>query len=188
VVKNRLPLSINSIMLQRYTKSIAMRSLLASLAVAIAVSMFAAPAGAKEVVGWVENTRIYPGGIVIKSKIDSGAKTSSLNCQCITPVKRNGQDWVSFSVKNHKGEIAMIEKPIDRVARIKRHFGERQERYVVKLGICLGSVYREEDVTLVDRSGFNYQILVGRNFLKGDFLIDAGRTFVNEPSCKDVSR
>ncbi|KPK12797.1 MAG: hypothetical protein AMJ68_00695 [Acidithiobacillales bacterium SG8_45] len=152
--------------------------------VTASVLMLSLPVDAKEVVGWVENARVYPGGITIKSKIDSGAKTSSLNCQCITPVKRDGREWVSFSVKNHKGEIAMIEKPVDRIAKIKRHFGEQQERYVVKLGICLGSVYREEDVTLVDRSGFNYQLLVGRNFLKGDFLIDAGSTYVNKPSCK----
>ena len=127
-----------------------MRSAIACLIATASVLMLSLPADAKEVVGWVENARIYPGGVTIKSKIDSGAKTSSLHCQCITPVKREGKEWVSFSVKNQKGEIAMIEKPIERIAKIKRHFGEEQQRYVVKLGICLGSVYREEDVTLVD--------------------------------------
>lgn len=163
-----------------------MRSVLACLVTLAAVLTLSLPADAKEVVGWVENAKVYPGGVTIKSKIDSGAKTSSLNCQCITPIKRKGKDWVSFSVKNHKGEITMIEKPVDRIAKIKRHFGEQQERYVVKLGICLGSIYREEDVTLVDRSGFNYQLLVGRNFLRDDFLIDTGSTYINKPSCKDA--
>lgn len=165
-----------------------MRSAVACLVAIASVLMLSLPANAKEVVGWVENAKVYPGGITIKSKIDSGAKTSSLHCQCITPVKRDGKEWVSFSVKNHKGEIAMIEKPVDRIAKIKRHFGEEQRRYVVKLGICLGSVYREEDVTLVDRSGFNYQLLVGRNFLQSDFLIDTGSTYVNKPSCRDVPK
>lgn len=165
-----------------------MKSALTFLVVSLFALMLSLPADAKEVVGWVENAKIYPGGIIIRSKVDSGAKTSSLHCQCITPVKRDGKDWVSFSVKNHKGEIAMIEKPVDRIARIKRHFGDQQERYVVKLGICLGNVYREEDVTLVDRSGFNYQLLVGRNFLQKDFLIDVGGTYLNRPSCKDAPR
>jgi len=159
-----------------------------SLVLVSGFMVLAAPAYAKEVVGWVENAMIYPGKILIKSKIDTGAKTSSLNCQCITPVKRNGEDWVSFSVKNYKGEITMIEKPIARIAKIKRHFGEQQERYVVRLGICLGKVYREEDVTLVDRSGFNYQMLIGRNFLKKDFLVDPDQTFVNKPRCDGVSK
>jgi len=150
----------------------------------ITFALFTAPAGAKEVVGWVENAKVYPGGIQIKSKIDTGAKTSSLNCQCITPIKRDGEEWVSFSVKNYKGEITMIEKPVLRIAKIRRFFGKSQERYVVKLGICLGTIYREEEVTLVDRSGFNYQLLIGRNFTHNDFLVDPGKTFTTDPSCK----
>jgi len=165
-----------------------MKKVLCIFLVLIVFAVDAPPAVAKEVVGWVEKAMIYPGGIQIKSKIDTGAKTSSLNCQCITPIKRNGEDWVSFSVKNFKGKITMIEKPIHRVAKIKRHFGGMQERYVVKLGICLGSVYREEEVTLVDRSGFNYQMLIGRNFIKNDFLVDPGNTFLSKPSCKNAPK
>lgn len=156
------------------------------LGLVIFVFAAALSANAKEVVGWVENAKVYPGGIQIKAKIDSGAKTSSLHCQCITPIKRNGKDWVSFTVNNYRGDIIRIEKPVYRVAKIRRHFGEQQERYVVKLGVCLGSVYRVKDVTLVDRSGFNYQMLIGRNFMKDDFLIDTGSTFVTKPSCKDA--
>lgn len=147
---------------------------------------FAVQGHAKEVVGWVENVKVYPGGITVKAKVDTGAKTSSLDCECITPVKRDGQDWLSFAIQNHKGETVRLEKPVTRVARIKRHFGQEQVRYVIKLGICLGSIYREEEVTLVDRTGFNYSLLVGRNFLGEDFLVDPSVTFSNEPSCKGV--
>ena len=160
----------------------------ALLLLVLAAVIPATPVSAKEVVGWVEKTVIYPGNIQVKSKIDTGAKTSSLHCECITPIKRNARDWVSFSVRNFKGEIIMLEKPVHRIAKIKRHFGETQERYVVKLGICLGSVYREEEVTLVDRSGFNYQMLIGRNFIKKDFLVDPGATFTVEPSCKHAPK
>ena len=146
----------------------------------------ALPVGAKEVVGWVENVKIYPGGIRIKAKIDTGAKTSSLSCQCITPVKRNGEDWVSFSVKNSDGDVTMIEKPVLRIAKIRRFFGKSQERFVIKLGICLANVYHEEEVTLMDRSGFNYQMLIGRNFTRGEFLVDPGMTFITRPSCKQA--
>lgn len=139
---------------------------------------------AKEVVGWVENVIVYPGGVTVKAKVDTGAKTSSLDCECITPFQKDGEEWLSFTVKNSKGEMIRLEKPVTRVARIKRHFNETQVRYVVKLGLCLGSVYREEEVTLVDRSGFNYSLLVGRNFLGEDFVVDPSQTFNNAPSCK----
>jgi hypothetical protein len=141
---------------------------------------------AKQVVGWVENVKVYPGEIMVKAKIDTGAKTSSIDCECITPIQKDGKDWVSFSVKNHNGDVVFLEKPVTRIARIKRHFGEEQVRYVVRLGICLGSVYREEEVTLVDRTGFNYSLLVGRNFLGSDFVVDPSLTFSNSPECKEA--
>lgn len=147
-------------------------------------SLAATAADAKDVVGWLEYVKLFPGGLDIKAKLDSGAKTSSLHCQCITPIKRGDEDWVSFSVHNAKGETIRLEKPIRRIARIKQHSGESQKRYVISLGICLGNVYREDEVTLVDRSGFNYPMLIGRNFLKGEFLIDPGQTYKSKASCK----
>ena len=158
--------------------------LLVLLIVLLSMTAFLS-AGAKEVVGWVEKAVVYPGTLEIKAKVDTGAKTSSLNCQCINPIKRDGKDWVSFSLKNEDGETIMLEKPIHRIARIKRHFGDQQVRYVVMMGICLGDTYREAEVTLVDRSGFNYQMLIGRNFLQDDFLVDPSATFLKQPGCLD---
>lgn len=141
---------------------------------------------AKETVGYIEKVRIYPGELLIKAKIDTGAKTSSLNCNCVTPIKHDSEEWVRFSLTNEKGEIKWFERKIERITKIKRHFGESQVRYVVKLGICLGNTYKETDVTLVDRTGFNYQVLIGRRFLDGSHIIDPELTFLTKPRCKDV--
>ena len=145
-------------------------------------------AQASETVGWVEHVTLYPGKgeITLKAKVDTGAKSSSLHCNCITPIKQNGQEWVSFSVENDKGEIVKIQKPVRRVASIKRHFGKEQRRYVIRLGVCMGSVFRETDVTLVDRTGFNYSMLIGRRFMEDHFLVNPGKKFLNPPSCKDA--
>lgn len=156
--------------------------------ICIAFVLWPSSGWAKQVVGWVEKVKVYPGGVTVKAKLDTGAKTSSLDCACITPFKRDGKQWLSFSIKNHRGDIVRLEKPVTRIARIKRHFGKEQVRYVVRLGICLGSVYREADVTLVDRTGFNYYLLVGRNFLKDGFLIDPSRTFLRQPRCPEAPK
>lgn len=142
------------------------------------------PANAKEVVGWVEKVKIYPGELAVKAKVDSGAKTSSLNCQCYNFFKRDGKEWVKFTVVNEAGEATELEQPVIRIAQIKRHYGEKQERPVVKLGLCLANVYKETEFTLIDRSGLNYQVLVGRQFLEEDFLIDPGETFTRNPVCE----
>jgi len=151
------------------------------------VLMLAIPASvAKETVGWVEEVRVYPGDIVLKAKIDSGAKTSSLHCDCARAVKRKGGKWVAFTITNYKGEKIQLEKRLERIAKIKRHFGEAQERFVIKLGVCLGSTYKETEVNLIDRGGLNYQMLIGRSFLKDSHVIDPSVTFTREPDCKQA--
>lgn len=139
---------------------------------------------AKEIVGYAEKTRIYPGALDVRTRVDTGARLASLHCECIRPIKRDGEDWVSFTVTNFAGEKISLEKKVHRIATIKRHFGETQERFVVELGLCLGSVYRETEVTLIDRAGLSFPMLIGRGFMGSDFLVDTAEKYINEPKCE----
>lgn len=145
---------------------------------------------AKEVLGWVENARIYPGGIELKAKLDTGAKTTSLGCECFNFIGRNGEKWVRFTIKDGIGTALTLERKIERMVKIKRHFGDSQERPVIKLGICLAGTYRQTEVNLVDRVGMNYQLLIGRSFLEKYFIIDPATTFTKKPQCSgaDLSK
>lgn len=147
-------------------------------------SVFLSPlSSAKEVIGWVEKVTIHPGALELKAKIDSGAKTSSIHCDCQNFIEKDGEKYVSFVVTNFDGSQVRLERRIERFATIKRHFGEAQERAVIMLGICVAGVYKEAEVNVIDRSGLNYQILIGRNFLAGDFLIDTEKMYTTEPGC-----
>jgi hypothetical protein len=141
-------------------------------------------ANGKEMVGWVEKVRIYPGNLLVEARIDTGADTSSLHCDCITSFDRNGEKWVSFIVETSDGKPVLMEQKVVRMAKIRRHFGEVQERMVVKLGVCLANTYKETEVTVVDRSGLTYPMLVGRDFLEGYFLVDPSVSNKTTPQCK----
>jgi hypothetical protein len=138
---------------------------------------------AKEIVGWTEKAVIYPGGLEIRAKVDTGAQTSSLNCECTNFIEKDGEQWVRFSVINYQGERIFLERRVKRMAKIKRHFGGVQERPVITLGICLGGVYRETEVNVIDRSGLEYPMLIGRKFLEDKFLVDSSAQFINPPHC-----
>jgi hypothetical protein len=140
-------------------------------------------AHANEIIGWAEKVRLYPGNLLVEARIDTGADISSLHCDCITPLDRNGEKWVSFVVETSDGRPVLMEQKVVRMAKIKRHFGEVQERMVVKLGVCLGRTYKEAEVTVVDRSGLTYPMLIGRDFLQGDFLVDPSVSYKTEPQC-----
>jgi hypothetical protein len=133
--------------------------------------------------GWVEKAVLYPQGIVIHAKLDTGAKTSSLHAPDPEYITRDGEDWVRISVTNKNIETVMVEAPVVRNSKIKRHFGESQTRPVILLDLCIGDVRKTVEVNLVDRAGMNYQLLVGRNFLKGSLLIDSGATYMLSPGC-----
>jgi hypothetical protein len=141
----------------------------------------------KRIVGWIENVSIYPGNMKIKAKLDTGARHSSLNAKNLQQFKRNGDTWVRFEILNFKNRLETFEVKVSRIAKIKQFGQEADRRPVIKLGICLGNRYKEVEVNLQDRSGFNYQMLIGRSFLKGSFMVDPGRTFTIKPNCQGVS-
>jgi hypothetical protein len=138
----------------------------------------------KQTVGWVEMVSIFPGNLKIKAKLDTGAKNSSINVKKISYFQRNNDTWVKFDFRNFKDRKETIEAKVVRTAQIKRLGQEAASRPVIRLGICIGRTYKEAEVNLSDRSGFNYQMLIGRSFLAGSFLIDPEISFVSQPDCK----
>jgi hypothetical protein len=138
----------------------------------------------KMIVGWLEMVRIYPENLNIKAKLDSGAKTSSLNAALIEELERDGKKWVRFRVTDHKGKKLILEKKISRVAKIKLRNKRLQKRPVIIMDICLGGIHKEVEVNLVDRSYFNYQMLLGRSFLAGTFLVDSASKYTTKPDCR----
>jgi hypothetical protein len=141
-------------------------------------------AGQKKVVGWIEKVRIYPGNFLIHAKLDSGADNSSLHAANLTRFQRDGRPWVRFELDNRDGKKVTIERPLLREATIKRHYLKAQKRPVIKIGVCLGNLYKETEVNLVDRTGFNYRMLIGRKFMEGAVIIDPSAKYTVEPHCK----
>jgi len=145
------------------------------------------PAEAKEVFGWLEMVHLYPGPLKIRAKMDTGAKTSSLNVPAHVTFERSGDEWVRFEIVDSKSNKTIrVEEKVLRTTTIKGKKGENEERLVVRMGICIGESYRKIDFNLADRSGFNYQILIGRDDLASHFnvVVDPAGKFTKKPRCK----
>ena len=168
-----------------YSKNSKAVHVLSILFITLSMMLMLSPdVSAKEVIGWVENVGVSSSNAIVKAIIDTGADSSSLHCECITPYERDGEQWVKFTITDIDDQSISYEKKILRTTKVKRHFGEVQERIVVRMGICIGDQYGETDVSLVDRSGFNYSLLIGRKYLKDKFIVDPGETFISSPKCK----
>lgn len=173
--------------LSKLTNFVRFTAVAVVLSISTAVAAEDEEVNIQQIYSWKENVLVYPSGMKFKAKLDSGAKTSSINAIEIEEFERNDDDWVRFIIKNDEDEKKTIEREVVRVVRIKEHEGSSQERPVVKMGICLGSMYKEVEVNLVDRSNFTTGMLIGRSFMENDVLIDPSSTFTHTPDCNRKS-
>jgi hypothetical protein len=166
------------------------RSRAASLAAlaGLALGLLAAGPGraeTKDVFGWIERVTITEMLRGVKAKLDSGADTSSLHAENIQRFKRGDISMIRFDIVDpDTGELIPLERPLARWVRIREHDGSFQRRPVVWLWLCLGTHRRRVEVNLVDRSQFNYQLLLGRAALQGHAIIDPELSFTTRPACE----
>ena len=145
---------------------------------------------AKVIAGWLEKVYLSAApGHEVTAKLDSGATTSSINARGIESFDRQGQPWVRFELvlrdEDDRVETLALERPVTRYVRIKEHDGNHDRRAVVELEFCFVGRWHKAQFSLVDRSEFNYPILLGRRFLAGTAVIDPGETFLTDPRCED---
>lgn len=134
----------------------------------------------KSIIGAIENVRLTPPNVVLKARIDTGAKTTSIDAQNITPFERDGKEWVRFDLLVGKKKYD-IERKVIKTILIKRHGEDSQRRFVVRMRIVIGDVSQLISVNLNDRESYQYPVLIGRNFLRDYFIVDVGKRFQVEP-------
>jgi hypothetical protein len=137
------------------------------------------PVREKLVMGWLESVFLKPWNLRMTAKLDTGAKTSSLHADDIDHFTKDGQEWVRFTlVDSDDKKPLVVERPLIRTAYIKERMSRSSKRDVVKMALCKNGRNYETEFTLVDRSNFNYSLLLGRSFLQDVALVDAGETFI----------
>ena len=136
-----------------------------------------------KVMGWLEFVRLFDDEVVVKIKLDPGAKTSSMHAKNIKRFKRGGKRYVRFDFidkdqRTGKEVKKTIERPLVRNVLIKAHLAKSRRRPVVVMPFNLGGKVYETEFSLTDRTRFHYPVLLGRRFLKDVTLVDSGKTYL----------
>lgn len=108
----------------------------------------------------------------VPARVDTGARTSSL---WASNIKMKGKK-VSFSFFGEGSPFytgKYITLPIHGVRYVTTSTGHEQARYVVNLSVRIHGKRLNAKFTLSDRSTQSYPILIGRNTLRGNFLVDS---------------
>ena len=129
----------------------------------------------------------------IKARIDSGAKTSSIQATNIKRVIRQGVPYVDFEVnpiqENRSVSVFCSAKIVD-TRTIKSSSGTTQKRFVIKTPLTIMGQTFEIELTLANRDSMDYRMLLGREAMNGRFLVDPSKHFLagdfEEQSFRDL--
>lgn len=129
------------------------------------------------IVGAVEyaTLELEPSALVLEARIDTGADTTSVHAENIRLIEKEGKRYVQFTLLDDQGVEVPQELRLRRRVLIKQQVGEPERRYVVRMWVNLGGVRSRIDVNLSDREDFEFPLLVGRNFLVDNFIVDVSR-------------
>ena len=128
------------------------------------------------IVGAIEWVRIEPAGLLLESRIDTGAVTTSVHADNIQLVEKEGKRYVRFVLTDpNSDEKVEQELRLRRRVLIKQSGLADTRRYVVRMWVTLGETRSRIDVNLSDRTGFEYPLLIGRNFLTDSMIVDVSR-------------
>ena len=117
----------------------------------------------------------------IQIRIDTGAKTSSLHVDDILKERREGKLGASFIIHPDIYDVDKIVRcwaPIVDVRQIKSSNGKSEQRLVISTTLQMDDIKKTIEVTLTDRSEMSYLMLLGRQGMGEDFLIDPSQSFM----------
>lgn len=111
----------------------------------------------------------------IKAKVDTGAKTSAIHAFNIKVIKKKSVPYVRFDVHPLQADndtiISCCRPVIDR-RYVMSSNGSKEHRYVIATRIKIGHLMWVIQVTLSNRDPLRYRMLLGREALGNQFLID----------------
>jgi hypothetical protein len=141
------------------------------------------PAQTKEriKIGPVENVVLLPWGVTMPARIDTGAATSSLDARNLT-IKGNTAE---FNLPQQYGG-RQIRLPILKWKTVKSA-GTKGQRPVVVVELCIGPKRVRTHVNLNDRSNVKYPLIIGRNTLMRDFVVECSTSYCAPPTCAEVA-
>lgn len=136
------------------------------------------PYQAKAVVGRREMASLPELGLTLCCKIDTGARTSALHAEEITPFEQDGQRWISFVTCD-------VQESAARHYRLQLHDhrqvtssnGQAEWRYVIRTPLTLGELTFPVELTLTDRGSMRHPLLLGRRAMRR-MLVAPGAAFL----------
>jgi hypothetical protein len=133
------------------------------------------------ILGWKEEADLPEWGIAgLRVKFDTGARTSAIHARRIEETGAHVHGPQQLPVlrleiplsRIHPERFVVVEAPVVGYKSVKDTGARSQRRPVVRTRFVCGPVDREIDVTVTDRTGMIFRMIVGRHAIAGAAVID----------------
>lgn len=138
------------------------------------------------VIGWKERGTLPDWGISdLRMKLDTGARTSAIGVRRIQVVDTHALDGQRLEVlrlviplsRVHRERTVTVTTPVVGYKRVRDTGARAERRPVVRTRLMLGPVDHQIDITVTDRSGMIFRMILGRQALAGHATVDPQREF-----------
>jgi hypothetical protein len=127
--------------------------------------------GAKERIVFINGSKEK-----VVARVDTGARTCAVHCVKIWFDKQPGRKPLNFILINEK--FTPIKTTAYKKRYVKSSNGEIDVRYSVMLDVKMGTQIYKVEFTLAQREHMQHKVLIGRNLLAGNFIVDVEKKFL----------
>ncbi len=136
----------------------------------------------KPVIGQAEWVGLPDLGIAkIKTRIDTGARTSALHAFDIEKFHKSRWPYLRFKVytgDTKRSRVAECESRLMDERLVRNTGGQTEQRYVIQTRMIIGSQDFVCDLSLADRKQMKFNMLLGRRAMHSRFLVDPDHVFL----------
>lgn len=150
------------------------------------IAGFAMANDEKNVYGYIEKASLVDKNLYLPAKLDTGAKTASLNATNIVETQIGEKKYLHFTVPTQDGDVLFKSECVGKVnikiRAFESHFApsikKTIKRPVVMMTIKLGNLERLIRVNLTNRKRFIYPLLLGREAINAfNGIVDPNLTY-----------